>query len=538
MGEVYRARDTRLGRDVALKVLTIGKSGNEERKQRFLQEAQSASSLHHPNIVTIFDVGSVDDIDYIAMEYVKGKQLEELIPRTGFRLNEVLKYGIQIADALASAHAAGIVHRDLKPANIMVTEDGQVKLLDFGLAKLTESILGDLDSTQTAAAPAPLTVQGTILGTVSYMSPEQAEGKRVDTRSDIFSFGSILYELLTGKRAFQSDTMVSTLSSILRDDPEPIGQIPDDSRGELERIINRCLRKDPDRRWHNMSDLKIALQELREESLSGASITNKVVPRRSPTEAPKTAWVLGACILLVALMAGWFTLGEKNSSTPNPAAVAAPSNEVLAKRPSAFPPTANTPLTNDQVIQMVKSGIAKTLIVSQIQNSKRDFNFSTPEVIRLAKEGVPEDVIAVMRNPEAPASPPKVVNAILKSGTRVPLVLSSDLLFSTAQDGSRLEFAAAEDIKVDDRVVIAKGAAATGSLADAEKRKLFGRGGKITVVLESVKAVDGRNLKLRATPVTAPASRSKDKDVASEQGSAFVGRIDQDEPVALGLAPR
>jgi serine/threonine-protein kinase len=557
MGEVYRARDTRLGREVALKILTVGKSGNEERKQRFVQEAQSASSLHHPNIITIFDVGSENGLDYIAMEYVKGKPLEELIPRTGFRLNEVLKYGIQIADALASAHAAGIVHRDLKPANIMITEDGQAKLLDFGLAKLTEkSIISNVDATVTTVS-AGLTVEGTILGTVSYMSPEQAEGKRVDGRSDIFSFGSILYEMLTGKRAFHSGTMVSTLSAILRDDPEPVGQVPEDARGELERIITRCLRKDPDRRWNNMSDLKSALQDLREESVSGNSLNVRMAPTREPAQLPKTGWVLGVGVLLVAGVAAWFTLAGKGNYPMTPPATGA--NGPVAEKSSAFPKTADSPLTNEQVIEMVRSGLSKNTVLSQIRNSKTNFSFTTEELIRLANGKVPDDVIEVMRNPRraggaatvpdsppiagdplppgVPVTPPQLIHATLKGGQPVSILTTSDILFS-AEDGSKVEFVVAEDIKADDYVVIAKGATAVGFLVDAEKRKLFGRGGKVTMRLESVNAVDGQTLKLRPAPVTAPVSKSKVKEVAVSKDSPFIGYIEQDHAVNVGLSQK
>ena len=547
MGEVYRAKDTRLGREVALKILMPGKTGNEERKQRFIQEAQSASSLHHPNIITIFDVGSENGLDYIAMELVKGKALEELIPSTGFGLSEVLKYGIQIAGALVSAHSAGIVHRDLKPANIMITEDGQAKLLDFGLAKLTEkSIIGDADATVTNVS-AGLTVAGTILGTVSYMSPEQAEGKRIDVRSDIFSFGSILYEMLTGKRAFQSDTMVSTLSAILRDEPEPVGPIADDARGDLEGIISRCLRKDPDRRWNSMSDLKSALEDLREESPSGSSINARLTPKRVPPQMPQTGWVLGAGVILVAAAAAWFTLGGKvNYPMVPPTAPLAP-GETAAKKASAFPATADAPLTNDQVIEMVKSGVSKDIIISHIRNSKTNFGFSTEDLIELAKKDVPSDIIEVMRNPHAteavgngvapaPVSPPQALHATLNAGHEVPFLAASDIPFSAAGDGSRIEFVVAEDVKAGDRVVIAKGARGFGSLIDAEKRKLFGRGGKVTVRLESVKAVDGQNIKLRPVPVSV--SASKVKDVAVTKDSAFTAVVEQDTAVSVGLSQK
>ena len=361
MGEVYRAKDTRLGREVALKVLTPGKEGSDERKLRFIQEAQSASSLHHPNIITIFDVGSENGIDYIAMELVKGKPLEDLIPRTGFRFNEVLKYGMQIADALVSAHSAGIVHRDLKPANIMITDDGQAKLLDFGLANTEKSIISDSDATVTDVS-ANLTVAGTIRA-VSYMSPEQAEGKKIDVRSDIFSFGSIMYEMLTGKRAFHSDTMVSTLSAILRDEPEPAGPILDDVHGNLEGIISRCLRKDPDRRWNSMSDVKTALLELGRESLSGSAINQNISAPRVPPQMPKTGWVLAAGVALVAAVAAWFTLGGKANYPLVPPPVPLAAGETAAKKSSAFPAPPDAPLTNARVMEMVKSGVGKSAII-------------------------------------------------------------------------------------------------------------------------------------------------------------------------------
>jgi len=208
MGVVYKAMDTHLDRLVAIKVLPREKVADAERKRRFVQEAKSASALNHPNIVTIYDIDSADGIDFIAMELIVGKTLERWIPRHGLRLNEALKYSVQIADALAAAHSAGIVHRDLKPNNVMVTEQGLVKVLDFGLAKLTEpSAPPEDEATRTLKAT---TEEGTIVGTASYMSPEQAEGKKIDARSDTFSFGALLYEMVTGRRAFQGDSQIAT----------------------------------------------------------------------------------------------------------------------------------------------------------------------------------------------------------------------------------------------------------------------------------------------------------------------------------------
>src|SRR5262245_41032586 len=208
MGVVYKARDTHLDRLVALKVLPPDKVADPERKRRFMQEAKAASALKHPNIITIHDIASENGIDFIVMEYVQGKTLDAMVPRKGLRLNDTLKLSIQMADALAKAHSAGIIHRDLKPTNVMVTDDGLVKVLDFGLAKLTEvSDSGDDRTLQSH------TDEGTIVGTVSYMSPEQAEGKKVDARSDVFSFGSVLYEMATGQQAFHGDSKMSTLAA-------------------------------------------------------------------------------------------------------------------------------------------------------------------------------------------------------------------------------------------------------------------------------------------------------------------------------------
>src|SRR5215472_15659870 len=269
MGVVYRARDTRLDRFVALKVLPAEKVADPERKRRFVQEAKSASALNHPNIITIHDIDQADGVDFIAMELVEGETLDRLIPRNGMRLGDILKYSIQIAAALARAHAAGIVHRDIKPANIMATPDGHVKVLDFGLAKLTEPVEGFMQGSTANTADDTGTGQGKIIGTVAYMSPEQAEGKKVDARSDIFSFGSVLYEMATGRVPFQDQTKISTLAAILHKEPSAIREIASDAPRDLEKIITRCLRKDLSRRFQHMDDVKVALEELKEDSESG-----------------------------------------------------------------------------------------------------------------------------------------------------------------------------------------------------------------------------------------------------------------------------
>ena len=270
MGEVYRATDKRLHRTVALKVLRSDRVVDEDRRRRFIQEARAVSALNHPHIVVLYDILSEKGSDVLVMEYLPGKTLDQVIPKRGLRLKDALRYSIQIADALAASHHAGVVHRDLKPGNIMISESGSVKLLDLGLAKLFEPPqAGEDHSTRPVAETTPLTEEGTIVGTAGYMSPEQAEGKAVDARSDTFSFGCVLYEMVTGQRAFQGKSGVSTLNAILHDEPRPASQVGRGIPHELERIITMCLRKDPGRRWQSMEDVRNALEELKEESDSG-----------------------------------------------------------------------------------------------------------------------------------------------------------------------------------------------------------------------------------------------------------------------------
>ncbi|MBP1597260.1 MAG: serine/threonine protein kinase [Acidobacteria bacterium] len=244
MGVVYKARDTHLDRFVALMILPPERIADAERKRRFVQEAKAASALNHPNIIHVYDIAEADGIEFIAMEYVQGKTLERFVGVKGLGINEALGYAVQIADGLAKVNAAGIVHRDLKPANIMVNEDGGVKILDFGLAKLMER--GEASpsaSTKTTAAGEELnTERGVVVGTLAYMSPEQAQGKTVDARSDVFSFGSVLYEMLTGRRAFQGESKAMTLASILEKEPQPISEIVAGAPPEVERVLARCLR--------------------------------------------------------------------------------------------------------------------------------------------------------------------------------------------------------------------------------------------------------------------------------------------------------
>jgi eukaryotic-like serine/threonine-protein kinase len=284
MGVVYKAHDTHLDRLVAIKVLSPERAAGLDRR-RFVQEAKTASSLNHPGIVTIHDITNQEGIDFIAMELVPGRTLDRLIPRHGLPLPEALDCGIQIANAVAAAHAAGVVHRDLKPANVIVSDRGRIKVLDFGLAKLAANIgPGAADGAPTATRTSPVTEQGVIVGTVAYMSPEQAEGKPVDARTDVFSFGCVLYEMVTGQRAFQRDSAIGTLSAILHEEPRPVSQLREHLPHEVERVIGRCLRKHPERRWQSMADVGAALQDLKDDLDSGSlTAASPAIGRRRRT---------------------------------------------------------------------------------------------------------------------------------------------------------------------------------------------------------------------------------------------------------------
>ena len=439
MGEIWKAQDTRLNRIVAIKILTDASAGDPERRRRFIQEAQAASALNHPNIITIHDIISEGNAEYMVMEYVQGKTLIDLIPKGGLRVPQVLKYAVQMTDALQVAHAAGIIHRDLKPGNVMVTETGLVKVLDFGLAKLTDNSplsqtgsSGPSDATQTINQ-APLTVEGSIIGTVSYMSPEQAQGKRVDSRSDIFSFAVVLYEMVTGTRAFAGDSALSTLSAILRDEVRPIPEIAPDTPPQMEQVIHRCLRKDPDQRFQTMKEVQVALGALKHESDSGMLYRTRAgmdawpKPKRSPVPLMIGAGVALAVLAIAGGGAWWWTHRTSALPAAEPAQNPVAAQPVIAEPPPVTAPVVAAPavapadqaLTNDNIIQMVDAKVAPAVILSQIRSSKTAFNLSAQEVIRLSKAGVPGNVIELMRNPKAP--PPKVAAPVAVASPSVPV---------------------------------------------------------------------------------------------------------------------
>ena len=307
MGEVYRGRDPRLDREVAIKVLPTAGLADAERRRRFRQEARAASALNHPHIVTIYEIETADGTDFIVMEFIRGKGLDALIPRKGMRLGEVLRIGIAVADALAAAHERGIVHRDLKPANVMIGTDGGVKVVDFGLAKLRVGDDRSRDETNTLTDGVSVSAAGVIAGTAAYMSPEQAMGEEVDARSDIFSFGAMLYEMATGVRAFAAASAVEILSAVVREQPRPPTQIVATVPSDLERVILRCLRKDRDRRFQTIRDVAVELREIKDESDSG-QLRGRAGADRRPVGTlvnTTTRWALLGFLAIVAAVGVW-----------------------------------------------------------------------------------------------------------------------------------------------------------------------------------------------------------------------------------------
>jgi len=300
MGEVYRARDTRLDRTVAIKILTQGVADAPEVRQRFEREARAVSSLSHPHICVLFDVGHQDGIEYLVMEYLEGETLAARIAKGPLSTAELLRYASQIADALDKAHRQGIVHRDLKPANVMLTKTG-AKLLDFGLAKGEEIFQGDIDSSPTMSRP--LTVQGSIVGTMQYMSPEQLEGKIVDARSDIFSFGAMLYEMATGTKAFEAKSHASLIAAILKEEPRPMRELQPLTPPGLEHIVKACLAKDPDDRPQSAHDLKLEFDWIRESSGISQFAQPAAAVERSSSRR-KTLSVILASVVCTALAVG------------------------------------------------------------------------------------------------------------------------------------------------------------------------------------------------------------------------------------------
>jgi serine/threonine-protein kinase len=590
MGDIYKAQDARLHRMVAIKALTNASAGDTDRRRRFIQEAQAASGLNHPNIITIYDIVSEGDSEYMVMELVSGKTLADLIPPGGVGVAKTLQYSTQMADALRAAHAAGIVHRDLKPGNVMVTDSGLVKILDFGLAKI--NVATELtDETQTIGA-APLTMEGSILGTVAYMSPEQAQGKKVDARSDIFSFGVVMYEMLTGTKAFQGDSTITTLTAILRDEVKPIAELVPDVPPEVVEIITLALRKDPKDRWQSTEVMYTVLAAQKAKFDSGAISNPGFVPplgrpvsqapawqppressqAPSPVVAPvgrprkrRSKWIWIAIGLSVAY---WGTCGRSSrnvritqrgveipglSIDTSPAAPAAPRAPEPEKKGASV-------LTNQSILEMVGAEVPAAVIIGHIRASKTEFDLSTQEIIKLSKSDVPASVIEAMRNPAGKAAAPAAVAppaapaavappaapaaatraVVLMDGVRFEIALMEDVPNDPAE-GLALHFQAAKDYQVNGAVVIAKGAAVTGEVLALGKKNILRRGGKPMFRLIAADAVDGTKLKVKAAPGKSSDKNEKNieppghrgKESLAPAGSTYLAYFDGDQTVAV-----
>src|SRR5438876_11413149 len=302
MGEVYRARDTQLGRDVAVKVLPSTYSVDEQRLSRFEQEASAASALNHPNILIVHDIGTHDGSPYAVSELLEGETLRERMGGTAVGQRKAIDYALQVAHGLAAAHEKGIVHRDLKPDNIFITKDGRAKILDFGIAKLTQA---DRSQSQTDIPTRRVdTGPGVVFGTVGYMSPEQVRGQAVDHRSDIFAFGAILYEMLSGRRAFHGESAADTMSAILKEDPPDLSDTNQNISPTLERLVNHCLEKNPEARFHSASDLAFALEAI--SGSSGVSSQTMTAMTALPARArirKQLPWIVAGIFALAFLAA-------------------------------------------------------------------------------------------------------------------------------------------------------------------------------------------------------------------------------------------
>ncbi len=318
MGEVYRAKDTRLGRDVALKILPESFARDADRLRRFEQEARAVAALNHPNILAIHDIGEQSGSPFLVSELLEGESLRAVLDRGPLPQRKTIEYGVQIAHGLAAAHEKGIVHRDLKPENVFVTKDGRIKILDFGLAKLAQTMGASPD--EVTLTSAQHTAAGVVMGTASYMAPEQVRGESADPRTDIFAFGAVLYEMLSGVRAFRRDTAAETMTAVLKDDPPELTETARLISPTLDRIVRRCLEKSPEQRFQSARDLSFALSAFSGSETSVTARASVAAPRRM-TLLP---WLAAALAILAVAGATWFVARRPQPTTRMQFALAVP----------------------------------------------------------------------------------------------------------------------------------------------------------------------------------------------------------------------
>src|SRR5208337_2542542 len=401
MGEVYRAKDTRLGRDVALKILPESFARETDRLRRFEQEARAVAALNHPNILAIHDIGQHEGSPYLVSELLEGESLGATLDRGALPQRKTIEYGVQITQGLAAAHEKGIVHRDLKPENIFVTKDGRIKILDFGLAKLAQKAGAGSDE---VTLTSERTAAGVVMGTASYMAPEQVRGEAADPRTDIFAFGAVLYEMLSGVRAFRRDTPAETMTAVLKDDPPELSDPVLLVSPALERIVRRCLEKNPEQRFQSARDLSFALSALSGTEASGVARATAAVPHRMPL----LPW-LAAALALVAVAAGtWFVARRPQPTTRMQFALAVPdemsiSHMALSRDGSMLvfvSPEENSALP---MLYVQRIGSSTVTLLPGTQNASYPFwspdgayvgFFANGKLLKMAISGGPSQVLA------------------------------------------------------------------------------------------------------------------------------------------------
>ncbi len=459
MGEVYAAEDTKLGREVAIKILPEDLAADPERRERFEREARTIAALNHPNIVTIYSVEEADGLHFITMELVDGKPLGERIPDTGLTLDEFFKLSVPMVEALDAAHKKNITHRDIKPSNVMVTEEGRVKVLDFGLAKLTakESPLDPAEAA-TMIAPSDLTEQGQILGTINYMSPEQAEGKVIDHRSDIFSLGVVLYEMATGEAPFKGDTKISVITSIMRDTPPSVSDVNQELPQHLGRVVNRSLAKEPDRRYQSTTDLRNELEDLKEEiatsELRQSAMDLKPAPKSSGSGLKYAAIAAGA----VVIVAAGFALIPRGSAPPEAPTVTAIT--VADVKPSLAVLYFEN-LSGDENLDWLRTGLTD-MLVTDLAQSPAIRVLGTDRLHQILEDiGAADDEMTSSDVVEAVASEGDVENVLLGSFARAG---------NQIRISARLQSAASGDILASETVAGEGEEAIFGLVDDLTKR--------------------------------------------------------------------